>query len=346
MKYRTTLLATLVILLPAAAWTAEPKCPPPLPEKGETEWKHKRTELFVAKLGSARHRGQDVIVRAGETQLLIAKFAYGEIDKDLKGETVDVYVQRDGRCSTWEWLGDAITSREGDHGTKGGVDDDGGRIFYTVPAGKELTAGVHAVRMQVRGDRSSAAFNLIVIEPDTDVVVFDIDGTLTTGDKEVTNEVLAELDNRTYVPKGYADGSTVVSQYAKKGYLVLYLTGRPDLLKDITVRWLKDQGFPPGAVRLADQLEQVRPKNDGVGKFKRDVLLRLTGQQVNVAAAYGNAETDIWAYAEAGIPKSRTYIIGKNAGKEETLPLKSYVEHVPVIRDLPASTTPFPSFSW
>jgi len=41
-------------------------------------------------------------------------------------------------------------------------------------------------------------------------------------------------------------------------------------------------------------------------------LLGRTG--VVVAAAYGNALTDVCAYAEAGIPPARTFIIGPHAG--------------------------------
>jgi phosphatidate phosphatase PAH1 len=336
----------LFVLCPAVIWASEPACPPPVPERGEAGWKHTRTEHFVVALGPAHHRGPDVVVRTGEPQVLIAKFAYGDLDKDLKDETVDIYAQRDVRCSKWAWLGSATTSREEDNGTQQGIMDDGGRVYFTVPGDKQLAVGVHAIRMQVRGDRTVAALNLFVIERETDIVVFDIDGTLTTGDKEITKEVLAGLADTTYIPEEYAKGSDVVNEYARKGYLVVYLTGRPDLLKTQTVHWLVKKGFPAGVVRLTDTLHQIRPKQDGVGKYKRDVLLRLTGQQVNIAAAYGNAETDIWAFAEAGIPKSRTYIIGKYAGKDETLPLTSYTSHLPVIKSLPKAPTPFPGFFW
>lgn len=59
-------------------------------------------------------------------------------------------------------------------------------------------------------------------------------------------------------------------------------------------------------------------------------------------AAYGNATTDITAYADAGIPKAATYIIGSNGGKDGTQgacavnkTCKTWEEEVRRLRALP-----------
>src|SRR5690606_39947403 len=63
---------------------------------------------------------------------LLGKFAYGEIDKDLKDEQVDVYVLRN--CTgAWELLGSAMTTEERAHPTVEGVEDTGGWVYFQVP---------------------------------------------------------------------------------------------------------------------------------------------------------------------------------------------------------------------
>lgn len=42
---------------------------------------------------------------------------------------------------------------------------------------------------------------------------------------------------------------------------------------------------------------------------------------LNIIRAYGNATTDIAAYAAGGIAKANTYIIGPNAGASGTQPI-------------------------
>ena len=44
----------------------------------------------------------------------------------------------------------------------------------------------------------------------------------------------------------------------------------------------------------------------------------LQDQGLEIFAAYGNTPTDITAYANVGIPKERTWIVGPHGGKEGT----------------------------
>ena len=52
-------------------------------------------------------------------------------------------------------------------------------------------------------------------------------------------------------------------------------------------------------------------------------------------AAYGNADTDIGAYDEAGIPKDITFIVGELAGTEGTMPVENldYADHIAAFVD-------------
>jgi phosphoserine phosphatase len=321
---------------PAA--TATPACNTPVPfvpPNLPAGFKHTRTILGTITQGPANHRGGDTLVAAGKPQRLIAKFAYGPLDKDLEEEEVEVFVQRGGPCGTWESVGTATTSDE-EHGTKWGVEDDGGQVYFEVPEEKRLPAGVHEVRILARGDNSYAALRLYVVEAGAPAVVFDIDGTLTTDDMQVVLQILGQAADKPYVPVMRDGALDVVRTWADKGYLVVYLTGRPDAFTAPTRDWLAAKGFPPGPVRLAAESSEVLPSQHGVGAYKTAWLKRWADEaDVRWAAAYGNAETDIYAYAQAGIPKDRTWIIGPNAGKEETGALTTYTDHLEHVRSQP-----------
>ena len=72
---------------------ALPTCSAPAPKLGpRADWNHVSSGLVT--LGSANHRGRDQLVREGDPQWIVGKFAYGLTDKDLKGEDVDVHVLR------------------------------------------------------------------------------------------------------------------------------------------------------------------------------------------------------------------------------------------------------------
>jgi hypothetical protein len=303
------------------------ECSSLLPPSVGNSFKHKRSKLVTA-MGDASHRGQDVLVVVGQPQRLVAKFAYGQLDKDLKDEAVDIYVQRAVPCGEWSLLGQAWTTKDGDKGTVDGVEDDGGRVFFDITEERRLPLGRYPIRMRVRGDGTVAAFELVVVPPKTMVVVFDIDGTLTTRDKEITKEYLAELVNIDYDPVMYEGAVEVVKAWAEKGYTIAYVTGRPDWLRELSEKWLRAKGFPPGVLHLADTMHQVLPTSGGVAKYKSDYLKSLQARGLFVAAAYGNATTDIEAFAAAAIDKSRTYIIGPHGGKEGTVAVGGYREHV------------------
>lgn len=325
-----------------AAKRADPRRANPFVPAGATqEWNHRRTSLF-AKAKTANHRGQDVIVQKGAEQVLIGKFGYGVSDKDLKDEQVEVFMQNEPPFGDWLSFGTAWTSTDGEYGSQYGIEDDGGRVFFTIPQNRRKAVGFHPVRMVTRGDHTMAKLNLFVFEPGTQAVVFDIDGTLTTSDKEVTKEVLYRLVSKENVPEMRPDSVEVAREWANKGYFIVYVTGRPDNMRELSREWLIDQGFPPGAIHCTDHLRQAVPKSSGVGKFKADFLKLLKNRGLNIVAAYGNAPTDIEAYHEAGIPKTKTYIVGPNAGHDDTVALDGYTNHLESARALAETVNRFP----
>ncbi|MBT8494415.1 MAG: hypothetical protein KJO07_15270, partial [Deltaproteobacteria bacterium] len=82
-----------------------------------------------------------------------------------------------------------------------------------------------------------------------------------------------------------------------------------------TKRWLENKGFPRGPMVTVKFVGQARPSSGGVGKFKRRWLTQLVNSGYKVIAAYGNAKTDVCAFAKAGIAPQSTFIIGDNGGR-------------------------------
>jgi hypothetical protein len=321
---------------------AAPACEvPALEPSPQEDWRHGfETGVLTVTQGDANHRGQDVVAVEGAPQVLIGKFAYGLADKDLKDEDVETWIE-DPPCGEWTSYGIDLTSEDDEFGDRYGIHDDGGRLFLTVDPLRPF--GWHRVSMVALGDESEAAFRLAVVHPRTDAVVFDIDGTLTTDDSELILELLADLFHGNHVPQMRDGGPDVARAYADRGYLIVYLTGRPDQLRHVSEQWLIDRGFPPGVVHLTDTLEQAVPSSGGVAAYKTAFLQRLQDEaQVRIFAAYGNATTDIEAYEAAGIPKERTFIVGPHAGEGNTVGLQSYVDHLPAAQAMPAAAVPAP----
>lgn len=256
-----------------------------------TGWRHTRSSL-TAKLGSPRHSAVDAIVNPGSMATVHGKFAYGKVSKDLQDERV--WVQVANAKGSWVTVDSGLT-------------DDDGRVTLLVPQMYIATSGPRRYRFLVGGDLSTAEGYIWVLARGSKAVVFDIDGTLTTGDSELIDDAFGgDVDMR----KGAVD---VVRHWVESGHTAVFLTGRPYMYNRSTRAWLHQRGFPMGPMATANSLGQAVPSADGVGAFKREwlrALLQNTG--VSLAAAYGNAATDICAFAEAGIAPAVTYIIAND----------------------------------
>jgi phosphatidate phosphatase PAH1 len=136
----------------------------------------------------------------------------------------------------------------------------------------------------------------------------------------------------------------VVGRYAAQGYQPVYLTARPAVLDLVSRRWLAEHGFPAGPVHTTVSLGEALPTNGGVGTYKRDQLRAWEHSPGLVfVAAYGNATTDIFAYAQAGISPSVTYIVGDHGGEAAAgyAPTQAVTDFVSHLHDL-ASLPPAP----
>ncbi len=294
--------------------------PPVCPELDvqRRPWRRPFTKETSAAAGAPHHSAVDPVVIDGQAPSLDGKFAYGITSRDLEGETVVAWA-RQYPCGEWFEVGDGVT-------------DDDGRLSIEL---EPLELGVWDFSMVVPGDLSHASGRIFVVEAGQQMVVFDIDGTLTVGDSEIFQEILLGS-----TPQMYPAADDVVHAWADAGYLVHFITGRPYFLNRITRDWLRDLDFPIGPMRTTNSIGEFLPSASGVQAYKRDWLNTLQRDaQVEIVRAYGNANTDVCAYAQAGVAPSDTYIIGEFGGTacEGGLPtqaISDYPTHLPTLADL------------
>lgn len=286
---------------PNGAWCKPiPACDAAPPTAEKLPWKHDILSPIIAS-GTPGHRGRDLLLNPGDPQWIIGKFAYStppvELDKDLKDEQVDIYVQRE--CDgPWEMLGSSFTTNDGDHATVEGVDDSGGRVYFQIPADKALGLGRHRIHMIVRGDLTTADMFIEVVPQGTPVFVSDVDGTLTTSE----NVEFAALLTGT-IPDSNTDAAKAFQILAKKGYHPFYLTARPEYLVHRTREFLSTHDFPPGLVHTTVTLTGAT--GAAAQTYKTDELAALGMRGISPSYGFGNTDSDAGAYNNANIqPKS------------------------------------------
>ena len=299
-----------------SARTANPTMECPEPFAARMPWRHRRSSL-VASIGQSQHYVFDAIAPRGAPLTVRAKFTYGTVQKDLEDEVVELFA-RSAPCQPWESLG------------RGTTDEDGRVEFAVAPRD---TVGRFELQAVVLGDASHAVGSLYILEQGASVTVFDIDGTLTQHDGEMVRDVV--FGEEAIAHEGAVD---LVRAHAAMGFQPVFITGRPYFLSGGTRDWLMNKGFASGPLFMTNSVDQAQ--GDDVRAYKRELLEKLRNN-FTLEYAYGNASTDVCAYAEAGMPAERTFIIGPNAGTAcegfpASQPVSSYPEHLAALRPPPA----------
>ncbi|XP_078045661.1 retinal degeneration B isoform X1 [Augochlora pura] len=275
------------------------------PGQPREKWNKKRTSVKLKNV-AANHRANDVIVREGAPQVLVARFMYSPIDViSLTGENVDIHIMKDAPAGEWTYLSTEVT-------------DKNGRITYRIPNDKALGYGLYPIKMIVRGDHTSVDFFMAVIPPKTECVVFSIDGSFT-----------ASMSVSGKDPKVRAGAVDVVRHWQELGYLIIYITARPDMQQQKVVSWLSQHNFPHGLVSFADGLS-----TDPLG-HKAAYLNRLVQEHgVIIHHAYGSSK-DISVYTAINLKPNQIFIIGKVPKRHHllaTILQEGYAAHLTMLQ--------------
>uniref|UniRef100_A0A8C7QGG8 DDHD domain-containing protein n=1 Tax=Oncorhynchus mykiss TaxID=8022 RepID=A0A8C7QGG8_ONCMY len=255
------------------------------PSKPREKWIRKRTHVKIRNV-TANHRVNDAVFSEDGTQLVMGRFMYGPLDMvTLTGEKIDIHIMTQPPSGEWVYFDTELTNSSG-------------RISYVIPESKRLGIGVYPVKLVVRGDHTFADSYLTVLPRGTDFVVFSIDGSFAASVSIMGSD-----------PKVRAGAVDVVRHWQDLGYLIVYVTGRPDMQKQRVVAWLSQHNFPHGIVSFCDGLvhDPLRHK----ANFLKSLICEA---HMKIFAAYGSTK-DITVYSSLGLPPSHIYIVGRPTKK-------------------------------
>nr|XP_057926096.1 membrane-associated phosphatidylinositol transfer protein 2-like isoform X5 [Doryrhamphus excisus] len=254
------------------------------PSKPREKWLRKRTHVKIRNV-TANHRVNDAVFTEDCQQVVTGRFMYGPLDMvTLAGEKVDLHIMTQPPSGEWVYFNTEVTNSSG-------------RVSFVLPNDKRLGVGVYPVKMVVRGDHTFADSYLTVIPRGTEFVVFSIDGSFAASVSIMGSD-----------PKVRAGAVDVVRHWQDLGYLIIYVTGRPDMQKQRVVAWLSQHNFPHGIVSFCDGLV-----HDPL-RHKANFLKSLTEAHMKIFAGYGSTK-DISVYTSINLPASHIYIVGRPSKK-------------------------------
>uniref|UniRef100_A0A6I8R6A4 Phosphatidylinositol transfer protein membrane associated 2 n=1 Tax=Xenopus tropicalis TaxID=8364 RepID=A0A6I8R6A4_XENTR len=283
------------------------------PSKPREKWLRKRTHVKLRNV-AANHRINDAVANEDGPQTMTGRFMYGPLDMvTLTGEKVDIHIMTQPPAGEWVYFDTEISNSSG-------------RISYVIPENKRLGIGVYPVKMVVRGDHTYADSYLTVLPKGAEFVVFSIDGSFAAsvsimgsdpkvraGAVDVVRFVAAKhiIQVASERPDLHFNPFYVFIRrhWQDLGYLIIYVTGRPDMQKQRVVAWLAQHNFPHGIVSFCDGLvhDPLRHKANFLKSLIHDVHMK-------VHAAYGSTK-DITVYSSLGLSPMQIYIVGRPTKK-------------------------------
>ena len=259
----------------------------PLPPMGRSgQWNRIQSRIASA-LMSPRHVLNDILATGEDDVIIRGKFGHGSVVKDLEHEEVELWF--DDCSGSFQKMAVVET-------------DDEGMISYRWPAEDLPPYGMYRVYARVVADGTDTIANFRLLPRGTRLVVYDIDGTLTSGDGEVWKDLIADrlrpVGVNDYVPRLRSGAEEVTRHRAfNEGYISVYLTGRLYWMWQRTRHWMTTSRLAPGHLEMAPDWGSWLPSKGGVGEFKADFLTHLRDQGFEIDIFYGNTRTDSWAYA-------------------------------------------------
>ncbi|XP_076019650.1 membrane-associated phosphatidylinositol transfer protein 2 isoform X1 [Genypterus blacodes] len=255
------------------------------PSKPREKWLRKRTHVKIRNV-TANHRVNDAVFTEDGAQMVTGRFMYGPLDMvTLTGEKIDIHIMTQPPSGEWVHFDTEVTNSSG-------------RVSFVIPASRRLGIGVYPVKMVVRGDHTCADSYLTIVPRGTEFVVFSIDGSFAASVSIMGSD-----------PKVRAGAVDVVRHWQDLGYLIVYVTGRPDMQKQRVVAWLSQHNFPHGIVSFCDGLV-----HDPLRHKANFLKFLINEAHMRIFASYGSTK-DISVYSSIGLPPSHIYIVGRPTKK-------------------------------
>ncbi|XP_048221996.1 LOW QUALITY PROTEIN: membrane-associated phosphatidylinositol transfer protein 3 [Perognathus longimembris pacificus] len=292
------------------------------PTNPREKWLRKRTQVKLRNV-TANHRANDVIAAEDGPQVLVGRFMYGPLDMvALTGEK-DILVMAEPSSGRWVHLDTELTNNK----------RPASRTTCRGP--RRLGVGVYPVKMVVRGDQTCAMSYLTVLPRGMECVVFSIDGSFAASvsimgsDPKVRPGAVdvcqgSSEHTRWWQWKEQTAGPQEVRttrwtlpcclcrHWQDLGYMILYITGRPDMQKQRVVSWLSQHNFPQGMIFFSDGLVHDPLRQKAI--FLRNLVQEC---YIKISAAYGSTK-DISVYSVLGLPASQIFIVGRPTKKYQT----------------------------
>lgn len=249
--------------------------------------------------------GRDVIGQENVEQLLHGRYFRSEnvlpgSGNGVAGERVQIFASEEGQ---WINIGSTTTNADG---------------FYDfdIPAEHQVGVGNHRMLAVLEATGTCNEHGVFVWPAQTKSVISDIDGTLTRDDAEF----LSQLSNNALIPLQNEAADAMMQAWDDKGFAVTYLTARPNEFRWLSRVWLREEGFPFGPMETAETFVYGASAREYKGRF----VTAMHALNYEFAAAYGNAESDVQAYADGGIPKAVTFTINEAAGMDGTVAISPF----------------------
>jgi hypothetical protein len=251
-------------------------------------WRKRRTTLKVKNMGP-NHRSQDVVTLQSRSVELVAKFGYGPLDFALTGETIEIALRSEfNESAPWKIIENTET-------------DSSGKVNLTLDPEHINSIGIYKVRMKVLGDKSSTYSKLLVVPSNSKCVVFSIDGSFAASVSILGTD-----------PRVRPAAVDVVRYWSDNGYLIMYISSRPDMQKNRVIQWLKQHNFPQGICFFAKGIT-----HDPYGRKGTMLKNIISSCQLEVQAVYGSSK-DVPVYSLLHLNPGQIFIIGRNSRKLAT----------------------------
>uniref|UniRef100_A0A5K3FK01 LNS2 domain-containing protein n=1 Tax=Mesocestoides corti TaxID=53468 RepID=A0A5K3FK01_MESCO len=260
------------------------------------------------------HRANDAIVLDGRPQIIAARFTFGTLDLlSMANEEIEVLCRPQmvncDKPQNWKSLGRQCT-------------DSNGRLAFQIPDAHRLPIGLHRIQLVPSSgdpDEQTVGLTMAIVPPGCDVVICSIDGSFA-----------ASLSLMGKDPKVRAGSVDIMRHWHSLGYLLIYMSARPDMQHRQVSMWLNQHNFPPGLTFFLDGLftDPLRQKA---------VLLKslIEQNQLSVHCAYGSAK-DVPIYRSLGLQAHQIFAVGKLSRRQaqEATPIREgYAAHFMELMD-------------